>query len=212
MMNLSLMNYLYRQKHSQHKFMIIWVLLCSFFCLNIEEVSAKATNSKSQIESPIDSTVKSKSSSDLALRKAKLWNEVVDYAQKQLPQEGILKAKEDGYTYLKVDDRYIKTLFPMLDLQKEGFNEPPYFRSKIAPGAHISVFHEDENIQVSEIGKTFRFTLKEIKLVHTRNASYVVLQVAAPELEKLRESYGLKPKLQGHEFHISLAKKKSRHS
>jgi len=35
----------------------------------------------------------------------------------------------------------------------------------------------------------------------------VVLEVESPELEKLREKYGLPPKLLGHDYHITIGKK-----
>src|ERR1700722_1767504 len=56
------------------------------------------------------------------------WEEVVNYARKNLPQEGVLVAKSDGFVYLKVDDAYIHALFPLLGLREEGYTEPPYFR------------------------------------------------------------------------------------
>lgn len=136
------------------------------------------------------------------------WQEIVAYASENLPLEGVLRIKQDGFAYIKVDDAYIHDLFPLLELSREGFKEPPYFRSKEAPGAHISVFYEDEDILPSEIGETFHFTLKKIVIVRTRDARYAVLQVDAPELEQLRQKYGLSRKLHGHEFHISLAKQK----
>lgn len=59
-----------------------------------------------------------------------------------------------------------------------------------------------------EVGQYFHFELKQIVIVKpTKDTSYAVLQVESPELEKLREKYGLRPKLFGHEYHISLAKK-----
>lgn len=138
------------------------------------------------------------------------WEEVVDYANEHLPLEGELKAKVDGFVYIKVDDEYIHTLFPMLDLEEEGYKKPPYFRTKEASGAHISVFYENENVIPEEIGQTFHFELKRIVIVQpAKGTYYAVLQVESPELEQLRMKYGKKPKLHGHEFHISLAKKKS---
>lgn len=122
--------------------------------------------------------------------------------------EGRLVTKSDGFTYIKVDDEYIHTLFPMLGLEKDGFKEPPYFRRPEAPGAHISVINVNENVIPEEIGQIFQFNLKQITLVQpTREATYVVLQVEAPELESLREKYGLSPNLNGHDFHITLGKK-----
>jgi hypothetical protein len=136
------------------------------------------------------------------------WQEVLDYAQMNLPTEGQLIVKSDGFGYLKVDDAYIHTLFPMLGLEEDGYKEPPYFRTKEAPGAHISVFYVDENIKPEEVGQYFQFELKQIVIVKpSKDTSYAVLQIESPELEKLREKYGLSSKLFGHEYHISLAKK-----
>lgn len=136
------------------------------------------------------------------------WQEVLNYAQENLPKTGQLIVKSDGFGYLKVDDAYINTLFPMLKLKEEGFRKPPYFRRHEAPGAHISVFYADENIRPTEAGQYFSFELKRIVIVKTsKDTSYVILEVDSPELEALREKYGLSPKLFGHEYHISLAKK-----
>lgn len=136
------------------------------------------------------------------------WHKALDYAQKHLPHEGQLVRKSDGFVYLKVDDDYIRKLFPLLGLAREGYREPPYFRSKDAAGAHISVFYVDEHIMPKELGQTFHFHLEDIAIVKpSKNASYAILQVKSPDLEKLRQKYGLSPKLHGHEFHISLAKK-----
>jgi hypothetical protein len=141
--------------------------------------------------------------------KGSKWSEVIEYAQSHFPQVGVLVQKADGYVYLKVDDNYIHKLFPMLGLEEEGYTEPPYFRSKEAPGAHISVIYEAEEVSPVEVGKTYSFTLKDIVIVKADwDTYYAVIQVSAPELEALRTKYGLKPKLQGHEFHISIAKKK----
>ena len=63
-------------------------------------------------------------------------------------------------------------------------------------------------MRLSETGQKFKFTLKDITTVHpNKNTHYIILQVIAPELEALRQNYGLSSKLHGHEFHISLAKK-----
>lgn len=135
------------------------------------------------------------------------WQEALHYAQENLPLEGQLIQKPDGFVYLKVDDAYIRTLFPMLKLSK-GFYPPPYFRKPDTPGAHISVFYENEHVHPKEIGEHFHFKLKKIEVVHpSRYTSYVILTVDSPDLEKLRSKYGKSPKLFGHEYHISLARK-----
>lgn len=139
------------------------------------------------------------------------FKDALDYAKKNLPQEGQLIVKSDGFGYLKVDDAYIHTLFPMLGLEQEGYKEPPYFRSPDSPGAHISVFYVDEHVMPREINQTFPFQLKDIVIVHpSKKASYAILEVESKELENLRKKYGLSGKLHGHEFHISLAKKTHR--
>lgn len=136
------------------------------------------------------------------------WQQLVDYARQHLAMHGQLQMKPDGFVYLKVDNNYIHTLYPLLELSQEGYRKPPYFRSHDALGAHISVFNSNEHIQPKEIGQTFPFEVKDIIIVHTnKNTSYAVLRVYSPELEKLRNKYGLDSKLQGHEFHITLAKK-----
>lgn len=136
------------------------------------------------------------------------WEEVVDYARENFLMEGQLVVKSDGFGYIKVDDDYIHVLFPMLGLEEEGFKKPPYFRRSEAPGAHISVFYENEHIIPEEVGQYFSFELKQIVIVKpSRGTSYAVLQVESPELERLREKYGLSSKRFGHEYHISLAKK-----
>lgn len=139
-----------------------------------------------------------------------LWEDVVQYARESLPLEGQLLSNADGFGYIKVDDQYIHTLFPLLGLEEEGFKKPPYFRTEDAPGAHISLFYVNESIKPEELGQTFHFELKNIVIAHpSKSTSYAVLEVESPELEALREKYGLEPKLQGYEFHISLAKKSS---
>ncbi len=137
------------------------------------------------------------------------WQEVLAYAQENLPKEGTLIVKSDGFGYIDVDDDYIHQLFPLLGLEEEGFIKPPYFRTPEPIGAHISVFYVAENIIPEEINESFSFELERIVVVKpTADKSYVILEVKAPELEKLREKYGLSPKVFGQEYHISLAVKK----
>lgn len=140
------------------------------------------------------------------------WQATVKYAEEHLPLEGKLVVKRDGFAYLKVDDAYIHTLLPMLELKDKGFREPPYFRYKSSPGAHISVFYENERIKPAEIGQTFHFKPTRIAIVKTsKDDSYAILEIESPELEKLREKYGLSPKLNGNPFHISIGKKTFHH-
>lgn len=157
---------------------------------------------------PFPSWARETSQEQTILKESSPWQHALNYAQENLPKEGQLIIKSDGFGYIKVDDAYIHSLFPILELKKEGYKKPPYFRTDEAPGAHISVFYVHENIVPVEAGHYFQFELKQIVIVKpSKDTSYAVLQVESPELEKLREKYGLSPKLFGHAYHISLAKK-----
>lgn len=139
--------------------------------------------------------------------KKKSWAKAINWARHNLPQYGKLVRKSDGYVYLKVDDDYIYKLLPRLGLKKRGYRAPPYFRSKEAPGAHISVFYAHEKVFPFQLGQTFSFTLKKFRIVHVNPyTAYAILEVESPALEQLRRSYGLSAKLFGHTFHISVGK------
>ncbi|HEV8052531.1 MAG TPA: hypothetical protein VGP47_08550 [Parachlamydiaceae bacterium] len=146
------------------------------------------------------------------LMKGERQEQVVHWAQNNLPQTGVLQEGGKGFVYLKVDDDYINHLFSMLPLS--GYKKPDYFRRPDAPGAHISVFFETERThtgKIKEIGQTFSFTLIGLASVPPYSHEYVVLKVKSPELEELRERYGATPLLKDHDFHITIAKKKRRH-
>lgn len=134
---------------------------------------------------------------------------VLEYAKTNLKQEGRLKEGADGYVYLKVDSDYIDKLFPLLS--QPGYVKPPFFRRSDSPGAHISVFYKDEREQtgkIQEIGKWYSFKITGLTFVPVKTHEYIVLQVESPELEQLRQKYGFTPLLKGHDFHITIAKKK----
>ncbi|MBA3720946.1 MAG: hypothetical protein H0W88_00925 [Parachlamydiaceae bacterium] len=141
------------------------------------------------------------------------WNSnaVVEWAKNNLPQNGILKEDPDGFVYLKVDDGYINQLFPQLHVR--NYVKPPFFRRPDAPGAHISVIYVEELRRIGkikEIGSSYTFTIKSLAFVPPQTGEFIILQVESPELDNLRSSYGLSPHLKGHQFHISIAKRRFR--
>jgi hypothetical protein len=145
-----------------------------------------------------------------AEKQAQNQEEAAKWAKINLPQTGILKENNDGFVYLKVDDNYIHRLFPLLHL--ENYEEPPFFRRKDSPGAHISVFYtyETDHIgKIKELGQQFSFEIGHFKFVTSGPNKYLILTVSSPQLEELRRKYGFKPLLNGHDFHISIAKKNS---
>lgn len=124
-----------------------------------------------------------------------------------LKGEGILRKKDNGFVYLDVDNAFIDSVVPHLELPGELRALPTAKRSL---GAHISVFNEAEVEHLDELGHCFSFEVKEIRsfTAHTRDGlkKLWTIAVESSELEHLRASYGLSPKLKGHAYHITLGK------
>lgn len=130
----------------------------------------------------------------------------------QFEQKGILKQKANGYLYVEVSRDFIAEALPLIDAP--GNIVPPrHYTSKKGIGAHISVMYEDEQIskeiwEIQELGQEFTFTVMELRTVKLNQRNKMkklwLLAVAAPELEKLRESYGLSSRLKNHDFHITI--------
>lgn len=137
--------------------------------------------------------------------------QALSIAQHELPHQGILTQKSDGYVYVKVNNQYIHNLFPLI--KQPGFFKPDSVSRPTQVGAHISVFYKNEVNRIghiSEIGRTYSFKPKGIRTVRNGSKEFIVLEVEAPQLEKLRTHYGVSPKLFNHEFHITLAERKLR--
>jgi hypothetical protein len=121
-----------------------------------------------------------------------------------------LQIKANGFVYLNVSNEYIEQLTPLLPINGEF--RPLPTRPKMM-GAHISVLHENEMIangiwEPTEVGSWFNFEIKALRYIdrHTRQGKerLWILAVDSPALQCLRLRYGLNPKLQGHDFHITL--------
>ncbi len=133
----------------------------------------------------------------------------LNFVHEELSHQGILKNKE-GYLYLKVDDRYIYDILPLLE--QKDLDIPVYFGSDSSPGAHISVIYETERQQlppvIPEVGSIFEFEIVGFySFFVADHKEDFVLVVNAPQLEALRTKYGLSQKLMGHEYHITIAEK-----
>lgn len=136
---------------------------------------------------------------------------VVEKAQ-TFQHTGTLKQKDNGYLYLEVSKEFIAEILPLIEA--EGKMVPPkHYKSKKGIGAHISVMYENEQIQneiwkIKELGQEFSFSVKELRTVKLTKDNKMkklwLLAVDAPELEQLRQSYGLSPLLKGHAFHITI--------
>lgn len=130
----------------------------------------------------------------------------------QIQQKGILKQKDNGYLYVEVSKDFIAEALTLIEAP--GIIVPPrHYTSKKGIGAHISVMYENEQIlneiwDIKELGQEYTFTVMELRTVKLNTNNKMkklwLLAVAAPELEKLRESYGLSSKLKNHDFHITI--------
>lgn len=130
----------------------------------------------------------------------------------QIEHKGILKQKENGYLYLEVSKDFIAQSLPLIDAP--GKIVPPrHYSSKKGIGAHISVMYENEQIEneiweIKELGREYTFTLLELRTVKLNKDNKMkklwLIAVSSPELEKLREKYGLSSLLKGHDFHITV--------
>lgn len=130
----------------------------------------------------------------------------------QVELKGILKQKDNGYLYVEVSRDFIAEALPLIEAQS-AIVPPRHYTSKKGIGAHISVMYENEQIenevwQIKELGQEFTFSLIELRTVKINKNNKLqklwLIAVDAPDLEKLRESYGLSSKLKGHDFHITI--------
>jgi hypothetical protein len=137
---------------------------------------------------------------------------ILNYIRENLPQSGVLKIS-DGLIYVAVDEGYIHKLVGFI--QKDGFEEPPYFGNSGLVGAHITVVTPDECKAygigtVQECGKMICFTPKTCQVVHPPRLLEIdevyLVTVEAPELDLIREKVGL-PKRE-YDFHITVGFKK----
>lgn len=133
---------------------------------------------------------------------------VMDYIESQLPHCGVLK-REGDFVYVDVDDDYVHQLIGLIG--GNDFQEPPYFGEPGLVGAHISVIYSEEacNREISECGQMIHFTPKGCEIVQPAKwgemKEVYLIFVDAPELDKLREKYGL-PKRE-YPFHITIGVK-----
>lgn len=125
----------------------------------------------------------------------------------KISHEGVLKQKANGFVYLDVSNDFINKVVDTLEIPGT-INKPPTATRSI--GAHISVFDESEMCTPKELGQTFSFSIKNIRsfTLSTRDGlkKLWAIGIDAPELEALRQNYGLLPKLKGYDFHITLGK------
>ena len=135
---------------------------------------------------------------------------------KETELSGEIKQQDDGFSYIKINDKIIDAFYPMIEGEA---SKPPYF-GKDGIGAHISFISSDEaeekelSGKLKEVGKKIMF--KITGLYNTNPAGWDEMKrvwfitVEAPELKKIRKRYGLPATYngKGHKFHITVGVQK----
>lgn len=130
---------------------------------------------------------------------------MLSYAKHKLENFGTIQQNPDGFTYVKVSDKYITEL--LRQISRPGFVIPSYAYKHPVNGAHICVIPEGEAKQVGvlkELGQLVHFKPLGFYTVVLHDKEYFMLAVDAPELSQLRKKYGLPEKLDNHAFHITI--------
>ena len=153
-----------------------------------------------------------------------LYEKVKDFLQKQAFQpettyslSGRLYMSDTGYLLLSVPNAVVRGLFDALD--EHGIELPVKENGTL--NAHISVMRPEEvekiggPDKITERGHSYKYNLGAVKCVKPAGGMfskvwYVV--VNSPDLQALRRTYGLAslPKENKHEFHITLAVRKTK--
>ena len=139
--------------------------------------------------------------------------ELLSYAQNHLPHEGTLRLTEDGFLYVALTKKYILELSPLLGKEKQVVCPPPYF-AKGKVGAHITVAMPNEmkawKKEVPFIGKKVSFSILRLEKVDLQNSilqakTVYMLSIESPQIAEIRKKLGLPLKVQGYDFHITIA-------
>lgn len=134
------------------------------------------------------------------------WRKLANSMSTDVWFTGELQVSETGWCKLKVPQALVDGLYSACEVP--GLKQPEY-------GAHISVMTRHETAELGNIrerGKNFRFRITGIRSVKPAgwpemSRAYFAI-CSSPELQKLRESYGLTGKIKGdHPFHITFAVK-----
>lgn len=135
--------------------------------------------------------------------------QAMTYAQQQLPRHGVLQKTKEGLLYLKVSDRYIYELLPLLP---DVLSPPPYFGPGLI-GAHISIIQSGEidwtkPPTLPALGTRYSFNLGHFAWLVPQNipkaSKLYLLTIDSPDLVKIRTDAGLSPQFKDHVLHITL--------
>jgi len=132
-------------------------------------------------------------------------NTVTEYPA--VPMKGKLKVqnKKGSYAILTVPKDFVNNIYETI--YEEDMEKPPDY------DPHISVMTDEEVEKVGpieEVGQEFEYAISSVESCDPEGWDEMekvwFIQCKSPQLEKLREKYGLTPLMKGnHEFHISIA-------
>jgi hypothetical protein len=126
-----------------------------------------------------------------------------------------LKQDAKGFVYLDIPDDYLSSLKELYN--EHGMELPPYFGEGRA-GAHVSVILTTElsgaeGLKIDEIGQKFKFNIINVDAVKPDGWQAVnkvhFLTLDCPEIESMRHKYGLNPKIEHHDFHLTFGIEKA---
>ncbi len=112
--------------------------------------------------------------------------------------------------YIKIPEEYLFDLIPLLS--EKNVCIPPYFGEGLV-GAHITVATAEEMKSMKEfaipcLGKSISFSLVRLEKLEAETLVGSVvyfLIVDSPQISKIRKSLGLSPKINGYDFHVTIA-------
>ena len=135
------------------------------------------------------------------------------FAVNNIPLKGILQQTNEGYIYLKIDDQFIYSLFPLLQIK--GKTLPPYFSEPYNIGAHISVIYKEEFqksfeiLKIEELGTLIHFDVTDLFRAKINQKIFFALTINSNALIKIRKKYGFSEKPVYHgipvDWHITIA-------
>jgi len=140
-----------------------------------------------------------------------LPNEIVVATANTLESKGWIEQSDD-YCYLKIDDRFIHAIYPLL-ADYGGVEKPDYFNPPDYVGAHISVIYPEERTRLypENIGQIHLFNMGNLIKAQYGSTEYYALSVTSPSLSNLRHAHHLSPKptFKGQKirFHITVGVK-----
>lgn len=132
---------------------------------------------------------------------------------KQFPTSdhtGVIKQTQKGFVYVSINENMTEPYFQAV--KNKNNLKPPYKRKEYENiGNHISVIEEKElnKQEFKDKDKIISFKLKDLyTAVPTswRDMRRVwFISVESKDLENIRKDYGLSPRLNDHDFHITVA-------